>query len=837
MNRTFSTIFWTLCPGIALGLIVAASALGTHRSPSRTARAEKPKPAAQKSKSQTARRTKPHSTPVRQVSAEAPSEQPESENIERPVFFQLVKEEPLAPSPPSATDLKLQQLQTQLDQLLSQKSDAADQQAEQMQRIMQQLQQQQLNQMELRLESLQSAVKQSAEIAQVIERGTALGNGTVKQTPTAVAPLPEPLAETDPQSDEVAENDPPAPESFLAKKKSLRKPEIVRDEQSPDGQERFSLQVRDTEIVNVLDMLGEIAGANIVPGPSVQGKITVNLNHVTLNEALQAILRSTGLVFEREGTVYYVSTPEEIIARSREESRLVTKVYRPQYISVQDLQILLFPMLSQPFGKIAVTLSPDMVGGAGGFGGAGASGGQQSSSGGASNGLSGGQSGGAGGNSQGGSNRLAQQDAILVRDFPEVIAQFDQIVAEMDVPPQQVHIEAMILSVKLDDTMTLGVNFALLNGGDNQLVVSGNGAALGASTGLPGAGNNTIVPQSPFSDFLADAAGLKYGFIRGDVSAFVSALENLTDTNLIATPQLMVLNKQKAQLIIGDRLSYSTSTFQNNQSIQNVNFVDAGTKLSLRPFVANDGLVRMEIHPERSSAVINRITGLPDIATTEVTSNVMVRDGTTIVIGGLIEEQITESQERIPLLGSLPVVGAAFRNKNEQTERRELIILITPRIVHEAQAVAEADAAKYENERRAQHFQDELAPANRRNLTRNHYNRALLYYERGELDRASKHIREAARQNKQDRQVLRLQEQIDTAIREQRRGWLPWTGSSEHPAADTIYEVETIPPNAHLYENNPLLANPQYQDAQAFETPEPAPNKLRWNSPSALNGN
>ncbi|MCA9098697.1 MAG: hypothetical protein KDA36_09930, partial [Planctomycetaceae bacterium] len=141
MNRTFSTIFWTLCPGIALGLIVAASALGTHRSPARTARAEKPKPAAQKSKSQTARRTKPHSTPVRQVSAEAPSEQPESENIDRPVFFQLVKEEPLAPSPPSATDLKLQQLQTQLDQLLSQKSDAADQQAEQMQRIMQQLQQ------------------------------------------------------------------------------------------------------------------------------------------------------------------------------------------------------------------------------------------------------------------------------------------------------------------------------------------------------------------------------------------------------------------------------------------------------------------------------------------------------------------------------------------------------------------------------------------------------------------------------------------------------------------------------------------------------------------------
>jgi type II secretory pathway component GspD/PulD (secretin) len=389
----------------------------------------------------------------------------------------------------------------------------------------------------------------------------------------------------------------------------------------------------------------------------------------------------------------------------------------------------------------------------------------------------------------------------------------------MDVPPQQVHIEAMILSVKLDDTMALGVNFALLNGKDNQLVVSGNGAVLGASTGLPG-DSTTIVPQNPFSDFLADTAGLKYGFIRGDISAFVSALENLTDTNLIATPQLMVLNKQKAQLIIGDRLSYSTSTFQNNQSIQNVNFVDAGTKLSLRPFVANDGLVRMEIHPERSSAVINRITGLPDIATTEVTSTVMVRDGTTVVIGGLIEEQVTESQERIPFLGSLPVVGAAFRNKNEQTERRELIILITPRIVQESHAVAEADAAKYENERRAQHFQDELAPANRRNLTRNHYNKALLYYERGELGRARQHIREAARQNKHDRQVLRLQEQIDTALREQRNDWIPWSGGAEQPVEQEFSPEEEVLDGTELIETTDRNVGP-----------------LHWKTPETLQGN
>lgn len=827
MNRTFSIVFWTLCPGIILGLIIAGCALGTARQSTRTSLAKKLKPGTQKNIAPPLVRRKEtgQSSAVRQVSAHGPDPETDEPIVQRPVFFQVVKDQPSASHPPSATEVKLQQLQTQLEQLLSQKSDTAARQAEQMQQLMQQLQQQQLNQMELRLDSIQTAVKQSAENPQRIERGTALGNGTVVQSTTPPSPSEEiPFELSAPL--ETQDDDAPAPESvLLQKKKPLPKPEIVRDPESEDGQEHFSLQIRDTEIVQVLDMLGEIAGANIVPSPSVKGKVTVNLSHVTLNQALQAILRSTGLVFEREGNLYYVSTPSEVVARAQEESRLVTKVYRPQYISVQDLQILLQPMLTQPLGKIAITVSPDGVSGSGGgFGSSGGSGSQQSSSSSSSSGFSGGQSAGSiGGIPQGGSNRLAQQDALLVRDFPEVIAQFDQIVAEMDIPPKQIHIEAMILSVKLDDSMALGVNFALLNGKDNQLVVSGNGAQLATSSGLPGTPDATIVPQNPFSDFLADSAGLKYGFIRGDISAFISALENLTDTNLIATPQLMVLNKQKAQLIIGDRLSYSTSTFQNNQSIQNVNFVDAGTKLSLRPFVANDGLVRMEIHPERSSAVINRITGLPDIATTEVTSNVMVRDGTTVVIGGLIEEQVSESQERIPLLGSLPVVGPVFRNKNEETQRKELIILITPRIVNEPQAVAEGDAAKYENERRAQHFQDKLAPANRRNLTRNHYNRALLHFERGELDRARMHIREAARQNKHDRQVLRLQEQIETALREQRRSWLPWAGNAEQ----VEQPVETpLPPEGIEYDGSELI-----------ETTEQDPGSLRWMRSGAIHGN
>jgi type IV pilus assembly protein PilQ len=365
----------------------------------------------------------------------------------------------------------------------------------------------------------------------------------------------------------------------------------------------------------------------------------------------------------------------------------------------------------------------------------------------------------------------------------------------MDVPPTQVVIEAMILSVKLTDTMEFGVNFALLNGPNNQLVVSGNGAALATGSGFPGTSGAEIVP--PLGQFVQNTAGLKYGIIRGDLSGFISALETLADTNLIATPQLMVLNKQKAELIIGNRLSYSTAVFNGTQSIQNVNFIEAGTKLILRPFIAPDGLVRMEVHPERSAAVIDSKTGLPNLTTTEVTTNVMVRDGTTVVIGGLIEETASDSQSRIPLFGALPWVGPLFRNKSERTDRTELIVLITPRIVQEPLAAADGESARFENERRAEHFRDSLTPINRRNLTRIHTERARYYFERGELEKARRQIAAAVLQNPNDRQALRLRDQIDAAIANRNRQWVRLPGFSRGPAPVPVESeppIEQLPP-------------------------------------------
>jgi hypothetical protein len=202
----------------------------------------------------------------------------------------------------------------------------------------------------------------------------------------------------------------------------------------------------------------------------------------------------------------------------------------------------------------------------------------------------------------------------------------------------------------------------------------------------------------------------------------------------------------------------------------------------IRPFISPDGLIRMEIHPERSTGTVDKVSGLPNQTTTEVTTNVMVRDGTTLVLGGLIEDVATDQQQRIPYLGALPWIGAAFRNKQEQATRNELIVLITPRIVREPADNVDADAARYENERRAEHFRNTLSPINRRNLTRIEYDRARYYFERGDLNRAHRHITQAVYRDPNDREALHLRDQIQDALRRRNRNWLTfWKSPPPEP--------------------------------------------------------
>src|SRR5262249_54918742 len=157
------------------------------------------------------------------------------------------------------------------------------------------------------------------------------------------------------------------------------------------------------------------------------------------------------------------------------------------------------------------------------------------------------------------------------------------------------------------------------------------------------------------SGFNIDDQAIKFGFAARNVQGFIRALETVGKVDVLASPRLLVLNKQLAELQLGDRLGYSTLSQSIVATAQQIQFMNVGTLLRVRPFVSNDGMVRMEVHPERSRGSI--VNNVPQASTSEITTNVIVPDGTTLVIGGLMDSEVELDQSGIPGLDRIPVVG------------------------------------------------------------------------------------------------------------------------------------------------------------------------------------
>ncbi len=312
----------------------------------------------------------------------------------------------------------------------------------------------------------------------------------------------------------------------------------------------------------------------------------------------------------------------------------------------------------------------------------------------------GGEVGSSGGGQQSlsGGDALANEEAIVIEDHESALAKIDQIIMQLDVQPTQVLIEAVILYVTHTNSCDLGVNFGILDGSGNVLGVFGDGATLNAATGFSPLGvlaSGLIrggIPQTASSSststsgssgpsntgFATDDQAFKFGNSGRNLTSFVSALQTIGKVEVLATPRLLVLNKQLAELQLGDRLGYSTISQSIVSTTQQISFMNVGTLLRVRPFISSDGMVRMEVHPERSTGAI--VDSIPQASTSEVTTNVMVPDGATLVIGGLMDKQVELTQNGIPWFSTLPVVGAFFRQRTTNVVKKELIVLLTTHI-------------------------------------------------------------------------------------------------------------------------------------------------------------
>lgn len=477
------------------------------------------------------------------------------------------------------------------------------------------------------------------------------------------------------------------------------------------GNRRFEIHFQNDDIRRVLEAISEHAGLNIIVSDAVQGTVTANFVDVDVMEALDAILKSTGFLARHEGDFLYVGAPDDFLNMEKTLDQVSTRIYRPNFVTATELQTLITPLLTEGVGFVSISSAAEI--------------GIQAD------------------DANVGGDSFAGEEVLLIRDYNAVLTEVDQIIAEIDRKPLQVAIEATILSVKLDDSTKMGVSFEFLRNNPN--VRFGIGSPLNS------------LPAN------LDSGGLQFAFLDSNLGAFIDALEAIQDTNVIATPRVLVLNKHRAEVQIGKQDGYVNSTVTETSTSQTVAFLDTGTILRIRPFISRDGLIRMELHPELSTGnvEVEQQFTIPKKEVTQVTTNVMVRDGCTVIIGGLIREQVTNGTSQVPLLGGLPFVGPLFRSKQDQsTVREEIMILLTPHIIPDDEACAEGAHTACEFHRRRDVMVEKSTPFSRDHISRQYFKLAQNAWAQGDRDRALRYAEVSVHYNPGNRAAIDLRSNI-----------------------------------------------------------------------------
>ena len=479
---------------------------------------------------------------------------------------------------------------------------------------------------------------------------------------------------------------------------------------------------KDMRIQDALQFLSARYQKNIVPSSKVDGLVTVaNLYDVTFEQALNAILGHS-FKYEQEGDFIKIYTAEEFKKLKEDKERMITKVFTLYYISAAEALKLVTPVLSGA-GTIQGSSPPEKI-------------------------MPTGESISAG---SGGGDAMALNDAIVILDYPENIAKVEKLLKELDVRPKQVLIEATILSVGLTEETALGIDWNTLNGVTIGTIANiGQGIADGVATSGFAAATKT-------TDF---SGGLSAGITSDHVAVFIRAVESVGDVTVLANPKILAVNKQLGQVYIGKKYAYVSQTTLSQEggaSTEQVSFLETGTKLSFRPYIGNDGYIRMDIHPKDSSATLRG--DLPDETSAEVATNIIVKDGQTIVIGGLFRDVITTNKAQVPLLGNLPILGAIFRWTSDKVERQEVIVLLTPHIIEEP-AQTEGQARAEDVRRKRFGAKDELQSISRTKMAEDHYANAARYYVEGNCESAMKEVDLALTLRPTYLEAIRLKERI-----------------------------------------------------------------------------
>ena len=412
--------------------------------------------------------------------------------------------------------------------------------------------------------------------------------------------------------------------------------------------EKISLDFQDADIKDLLRLIAEVSGVNIIAGGDVQGTVTTRMVDVPWDQALEVILKINGLDQEREGNIIRVA-PLERFTKEREDrlkaqtteqqtEPLVTRVVPINYTAAGTLKTNLEKLLSER-GSLFVD---------------------------------------------------DRTNNMIVTDRQSNITDVLGLIETLDRPTPQVMIEARIVESSRNFLRELGVQIGLLysqvtdQAFPSRIAVRGAGIPAESEAGTIGSPPGNFLVDLPAA--VARGAGGGLGLTLASVGGSLldiqlSALEASGRGKVISSPRIATLDNTEAVIQSGQRIPYATTSQEGTRT----EFVDASLSLKVTPHVTPNDFISLEVTATRNAANFAQTSGgVPSIDTREATTKLLVKDGDTIVIGGLYTRTISDSKDGVPFLSKVPILGWLFQTTRTQDDTQELLIFITPRIIRQA---------------------------------------------------------------------------------------------------------------------------------------------------------
>ena len=454
----------------------------------------------------------------------------------------------------------------------------------------------------------------------------------------------------------------------------------------------LSLNFQDIEVRAILQILADFTGMNIVVSDSVKGNLTLRLQNVPWDQALDIILRTKGLTMRQNGNVIFIAPTEEVAAREKLdlESRktvqelipLRTEIMQVSYAKATDLAKLL---TGQGAAK-TTTLAGGAV--------------STTETGPAGRVLS----------PRGDATADERTNSLIVKDVPDKLAEARELVTKLDVPTKQVMIDSRIVIASDDFARDIGVRFGVTGVGvDGNNVGAVSGSLGGTNTIIGSAADNLKATGQPYPVTIPDLAqriGVNFpasGALGGNparlalsilgadylVDLELSALQQEGKGEVLSNPRVVTADLKKAKIVQGQEIPY---TVVDDNGKANTEFKEALLELEVTPQITPDDRVRMDLKVKKNSRGVDvpQATGgnVPSIDKREVETQVLVNNGETVVLGGVFEQNKTKGNQKVPLLGDIPLLGYLFQSNSNSTVKRELLIFVTPQILKNG-AVAE----------------------------------------------------------------------------------------------------------------------------------------------------